>query len=162
MRDVFGIFLDNLFRPVFNQINFLRGGSTSSLSHFLELYGAASVAPMWFSIVLSLLLIKFDQEHSRRWFKSTDSSKRSASSMVEFNQKLVENLSKKIIRLYIDLFFPFVKNINRLCFVILPYALKGKCIAYPKVCNSLINVIIWHVLGAFNIAYYKTNAYTSV
>ena len=35
---------------------FLRGGSTSSLSHFLEFYGAASVAPMWFSIVLSLLL----------------------------------------------------------------------------------------------------------
>ena len=34
----------------------LRGGSTSSLSHFFELYGAASVAPMWFSIVLSLLL----------------------------------------------------------------------------------------------------------
>ena len=34
----------------------LRGGSTSSLSHFRELYGAASVAPMWFSIVLSLLL----------------------------------------------------------------------------------------------------------
>ena len=29
---------------------------TSSLSHFLELYGAASVAIMWFSIVLSLLL----------------------------------------------------------------------------------------------------------
>ena len=35
---------------------FLRGGSTSSLSHFLEFYGAASVAPMGFSIVLSLLL----------------------------------------------------------------------------------------------------------
>ena len=34
----------------------LRRGSTSSLSHFLELYGAASVAPMWFPIVLSLLL----------------------------------------------------------------------------------------------------------
>ena len=34
----------------------LRGGATSSLSHFLELYGAASVAPIWFSIVLSLLL----------------------------------------------------------------------------------------------------------
>ena len=27
-----------------------------SLSHFLELYGAASVAPMWFPIVMSLLL----------------------------------------------------------------------------------------------------------
>ena len=34
----------------------LRGGSTSSLSHFLELYGAASDAPMGFPIVLSLLL----------------------------------------------------------------------------------------------------------
>ena len=34
----------------------LRRGSTSSLSNFLELYGAASVAPMWFSIELSLLL----------------------------------------------------------------------------------------------------------
>ena len=36
----------------------LRRGSTSSLSHFFELYGAASVALMWFSIVLSLLLSK--------------------------------------------------------------------------------------------------------
>ena len=34
----------------------LRRGSTSSLSHVLELYGVASVAPMWFSIVLRLLL----------------------------------------------------------------------------------------------------------
>ena len=34
----------------------LRGGSTHSLLHFLELYGAASVASMWFSMVLSLLL----------------------------------------------------------------------------------------------------------
>ena len=41
---------------------FLRRGSTSSLSHFLELYGAASVAPMWFPIVLSLLLIRIATE----------------------------------------------------------------------------------------------------
>ena len=34
----------------------LRGGSTSTLSNFCESYGAASVAPMWFSIVLSLAL----------------------------------------------------------------------------------------------------------
>ena len=34
----------------------LRRGSTPSLSHFREPYGTASVAPMWFSIVLSLLL----------------------------------------------------------------------------------------------------------
>ena len=34
-----------------------RGVSTSSLSHFVELYGATSVAHMWFSIALSLLLI---------------------------------------------------------------------------------------------------------
>ena len=37
-------------------LRMLRGGSTSSLSHFLELYGTASVSPMWFSIMLSLLL----------------------------------------------------------------------------------------------------------
>ena len=37
----------------------LRGSWTSSLLHFLELYGTASVAPMWFSIVLSLLLTDF-------------------------------------------------------------------------------------------------------
>ena len=40
----------------------LRRGETSSLSHFLELYGAASVAPMWFPIALSLLLIKRNKD----------------------------------------------------------------------------------------------------
>ena len=38
----------------------LRRGSTPSLSHFRERYDAASVAPMWFLIVLSLALIKLN------------------------------------------------------------------------------------------------------
>ena len=35
------------------------GSEGEALSHFLELYGTAFVAAMWFSIVLSLLLIQF-------------------------------------------------------------------------------------------------------
>ena len=41
---------------IFFEFSALRRGSTPSLSHFREPYGTASVAPMWFSIVLSLLL----------------------------------------------------------------------------------------------------------
>ena len=40
--------------PIWSLI--LRGGSTSSLSHLWEPYGAACVPPMWFSILLSLAL----------------------------------------------------------------------------------------------------------
>ena len=48
-------------RPTENVFHIaLRRGSTSSLSHLLELYRSVSVAPMWFCWVLSLLLPTID------------------------------------------------------------------------------------------------------
>ena len=38
----------------------LRGGSTPSLSHFRDIHGAASVAPMWFCWVWSLALRQWE------------------------------------------------------------------------------------------------------
>ena len=46
----------------FSIVLLLRRGSISSFSHFLELYGADSVALMWFLILLSLLL-KYSSRH---------------------------------------------------------------------------------------------------
>ena len=72
----------------------LRGGSTSSLSHFLELYGAASVAPIWFSIVLSLLLRRFLYSRKYRLLGKVQSVIKSTRSAISNTSGNVTDISK--------------------------------------------------------------------
>ena len=83
--------------------------------------------------------------------------------MVKFHKNWSKSCPKKLCGFISNFFsFFFVNNHNTHMVCNFTLCIKRKYVACSKVCNSLINVLIEHVLGALNVACYKTNAYTSV